>query len=231
MKLPQMARMGSMPTARVVGPGKIGLRGGVNTRFGYDIPHESKLERDAILVFDFDACVESIQAQPVGIPYVDAEGVHRTYYPDLLVHFIKHRGRPIYRPRLCEMKYVRDLRAKKAELLLKMLAGARYAKEQRWDFKVITENHINPQYVLNIELLKRFRNEYRDDGIEAVLVRALKGLGETTPETLLVASSSSATWRMEAVCSMWQLVVDQVIGVDLYKPLTMHSKIWLQDWR
>lgn len=231
MNRPQLTRMETKPTGRKIGPGKFGLRGSVNTRFGYDIPHESKLERDTILVFDSDFCVESIQAQPMGIPYIDSKGVHRTYYPDLLVHFISHRGRPIYRPRLCEMKYSWDLREHKVELLPKLLAGYRYARKQRWDFKIITEKHINPNYVLNVELLKRFRNEYRDEGIEAVLVRALKGLGETNPETLLAASSSSETWRMEAICSMWQLVIDRVIGVDLNGPLTMHSKIWLQDWR
>jgi hypothetical protein len=48
---------------------------------------ESSLERDFLLLLDFNPDVEFFEEQPVKIVYHDAKGRRRTYTPDVLVRY------------------------------------------------------------------------------------------------------------------------------------------------
>ena len=62
------------------------------------IDFESLLEKDYMLLLEFDDEVEIFEEQPVNIA---VQGVPRGYTPDLLVHFKAHLHRP---PQLVEVK-------------------------------------------------------------------------------------------------------------------------------
>src|SRR5438093_12942283 len=67
---------------------------------------ESTLERDFLLLLDFDPDVEFYEEQPLKITYPDEAGQRRTYTPDVLVRYRTERleiGRS--KPHLCEVKY------------------------------------------------------------------------------------------------------------------------------
>jgi hypothetical protein len=48
---------------------------------------ESTLERDFLMLLDFDPHVEFYDVQPVKIEWLDDMGKHRSYTPDVLVHY------------------------------------------------------------------------------------------------------------------------------------------------
>src|SRR5919197_6548596 len=66
---------------------------------------ESSLERDFLLLLDFDPDVEFYEEQPVCIVYQDDHGRCRTYTPDVFVRY-----QTAAKPLLCEVKYRDDLR-------------------------------------------------------------------------------------------------------------------------
>src|SRR5215470_396033 len=66
---------------------------------------ESSLERDFLLLLDFDPEVEYYEEQPVKITYPDARGRHRTYTPDVLV---RYRIGPLQRIFRLEMRQLID---------------------------------------------------------------------------------------------------------------------------
>lgn len=70
---------------------------------------ESSLERDFLLLLDFDRNVERYEEQPVTIRYRDREGKRRTYTPDVLVLYRQNLTGRDTCPLLCEVKYRADL--------------------------------------------------------------------------------------------------------------------------
>src|SRR2546421_5301425 len=74
-----------------------------NTRTQSMTAFESSLERDFLLLLDFDPDVEFYEEQPVKITYHDESGRRRTYTPDV---FVRYRIDPLHtrhaQPHLCE---------------------------------------------------------------------------------------------------------------------------------
>src|SRR5438093_11976708 len=76
-----------MPT-RIVPKNYRNLTGLVhNSRTSTMTAFESSLERDLLLLLDFDPDVESFEEQPVKITYYDDHGRRHTYTPDVLVRY------------------------------------------------------------------------------------------------------------------------------------------------
>lgn len=116
---------------------------------------ESSLERDFLLLLDFDPDVEFFEEQPVTIVYHDATGRRRTYTPDVLVRYRTDRLQARHtKPRLCEVKYCEDLRQHWAEYRPKFRAAQRYAQQQGWRFRVVTERHVRTPYLENVKFLR-----------------------------------------------------------------------------
>src|SRR6266581_6966395 len=69
-----------------------------NTRTQSMTAFESSLERDFLLLLDFDPDVEFYEEQPVRIVYQDDHGRCRTYTPDVFVRY-----RTAAKPLLCEV--------------------------------------------------------------------------------------------------------------------------------
>src|SRR3989442_12552544 len=104
-------RVSPMP-ARIVPKNYRNLTGlDYNSRTAAMAAFESSLERDLLLLLDFDPDVESFEEQPVKITYYDDYGRRHTYTPDVLV---RYRGditsASVLTPVLCEVKYRDDLR-------------------------------------------------------------------------------------------------------------------------
>lgn len=226
----EITRLLSSPPARKIGRSSSSMTGAVATRFGYAVPHESFLERNHTFIFDFDLSVSAIKSQPLAIKYIDADGVKRTYYPDLLVCFHPvGRRRDPPPPWLCEVKYRDQLISKRDEFLPEFLAAHQYARKNGMRFKILTDTAINSDYLANIIFLRRYRYDPRTPEIEAILERTLRTLGESTPESVLAASFHVKNRRMEAVAPLWQMVLSGMIKVDLSTPLTMVSPMRLAD--
>ena len=118
--------------ARIVPKNYRNLTGLVyNSRTSTMTAFESPLERDSLLLLDFDPNVECFEEQPVKILYQDDNGRPHTYTPDVLVRFRSDStGASGPTSVLYEVKYRDDLRQHWREYKVKFKAACRYARGQ-----------------------------------------------------------------------------------------------------
>ena len=200
-----------------------------NTRTSGMTAFESTLERDFLLLLDFDPDVEFFEEQPVKIIYHDAHGQRRTYTPDVLVRYRPHRSQtPQTKPALYEVKYCDDLRQHWAEYRPKFRAAQCYARQQGWRFHVVTERHVRTPYLENVKFLRPYRTLPINDSYRTQLLSALATLEATDPASLLAAVFQDRWQQAQLLPMLWQLVATRQIGTDLEQPLTMQSGLWLQ---
>ena len=108
----------------------------------------SSLERDFLLLLDFDRDVEFYEEQPVKIVYHDAQGRRRTYTPDVLVRYRTDRLQARHtKPLLCEVKYREELRQHWAAYRPKFRAAGRYARQHGWRFRLVTDRDVRTPYL------------------------------------------------------------------------------------
>lgn len=192
--------------------------------------HESRLERDLLIILEFDLNVGRYQAQPLRVPYRDAGGDKHTYTPDVLVEY----RRDILPARwlknlLCEAKFRADLEANWALLRPKFRAAVAYAKERGWRFKILTEREIRTPYLANARFLRGYRRGTLSEEESAVAEQILETLFEmraTTSEGLLGGLRECAENQAQILPILWRLVATGMIGIDLRLPLTMQSPLW-----
>src|SRR6266705_3305876 len=156
-----------------------------NTRTQSMTAFESSLERDFFLLLDFNPDVEFFEEQPVKIVYHDANGRRRTYTPDVLVRYRNDRppARHI-KPLLCEVKYRDDLRQHWVAYRPKFRAAGRYARQQGWRFRVVTERHIRTPYLDNVKFLRSYQAMAINASYRTWLLNTLLELGATNPANL-----------------------------------------------
>lgn len=117
---------------------------------------ESLLEKEYMLLLDFDEDVDSFEEQPVTI---EIPGVPRGYTPDVLVHFRVNvvTGR-VRAPLLTEIKHFEDLKKNAEKYAPKFAAAEHYATEHGWQFHITTEKEIRTVRLANLKFLREYRN-------------------------------------------------------------------------
>lgn len=189
---------------------------------------ESSLERDLILLLEFDLNVEYYEEQPLVIDYVDSNGEEHSYTPDIFVRYRKDIApAKTMAPSLYEVKYRQDLFANWKELKPKFKAARAYTKARGWKFQIITEQEIRTPYLQNVKFLSSYRRLSFNWEEQELLLNKLKDMRETNPESLLLACYKDPINRAKLIPVMWYLVSISMIRTDLRLPLTMHSRIWL----
>jgi hypothetical protein len=203
-----------------------------NTRTQSMTAFESSLERDFLLLLDFDPDVEFYEEQPVKITYHDDRGRRRTYTPDVFVRYRTDRLPAQHtQPHLCEVKYRDDLRHHWAEYRPKFRVAQRYARQRGWRFRVVTEKHVRTPYLENVKFLRSYQTIPINERYQTQFLNALSALEETDPASLLTATSQDRWQQAQMLPMLWQLIARREVGTDLAQPLTMHSRIWLQESR
>ncbi len=199
----------------------------IDARSRCAVGFESALERDFYLMLDFDPAVTRFEEQPVRIAYRDPEGISRTYTPDVLVHYSSMPTKAKLPPsRLYEIKYREDLRANWREYKPKFKAARRYAAQQGWVFRLVSEREIRTPYLKNATFLRSFRTRtVASEDCRRVVV-TLAEVGGITPEALLALLSNERQERARLLAVLWHLVAHAQIGTDLMLPLTMYSRLW-----
>lgn len=189
------------------------------------VASESSLERDFLVLLEFDPAVERYEEQPVRIEYVDAGGRRRTYTPDVLVHYRTDLF-PARPPLLCEVKYRDELAAHWQEFKSKVRAGRAYARGRGWRFKLVTERMVRTPYLQSAKFLRPYRALAVNDADVRLLLDSLREIGEADPERLLALIHHDPYKRAELLPTLWHLVSHGQVSVDLNQPLTMRSPLW-----
>jgi len=212
--------LSSRRPARTIGTSRRSITGRVAFA-GRSVSFESSLERDFVVLLDFDLTVEDVLEQPFRITYQGADGRERHYTPDFLVEY-ENGDRVIY-----EVKYRANLKEEWATFKPRFRAAIRYAKQNGMRFSIATEVEIRgSSYLANVRFLRPYRDYAPVLAIDEHLIKTLAALGETTPESLLVAAYWTLENRIKAIAPLWRLVATRRIHADLYEPLTMATPIW-----
>lgn len=186
---------------------------------------ESTLEKDFLLLLEFAPDVSGFDEQPITICYRDAHGQPRRYTPDVLVRF----HAPDRPTELYEVKYRDDLRQNWAVYRPKFKAAWRYARQQRWRFRWVTEREVRTPRLSNARFLRRFRALNPPESDRALLLSMLAQARATTPEVLLQRCSHDQWQVAQLMTALWFLVATYQIQTDLGRPLTMRSVLHSVD--
>src|SRR5690606_11240914 len=187
-----MVRFIQEKAPRKIGTNRRSLTGQVSMRGGrYAVAFESSLERDFVMLQDFDPTVERVISQPICLTFIDEEGERRQYTPDYQV-FARSGAVMLY-----EIKYRSDLREQWRDLRPKFKATIRYCSQRDWRFKIMTDQEIRgTAYLDNV----RFLRPYLDRRIDVERIKHLQTilamLGSTTPQALLEAAYARLEERL-----------------------------------
>lgn len=191
-------------------------------------PYESSLERDFLTICAFDYKVERVLAQPITIKYKDRSGRLRSYTPDFLVFYRRDLDdTKRQNPLLCEIKPSDKLADHSAKFAKRFEAAEQKAKQESWDFRVLTELDIRTPYLANVRFLLPYREADYAPEAAWILLERLKAFGETDPHTLLSSLFRDREHQARHLPVLWHLVADFDVRTDLMRPLTMKSRIWL----
>jgi hypothetical protein len=185
--------------------------------------YESSLERDFMQMVRFDNNIESFEAQPITISYLDSLGKQRKYTPDGLIKFKPALQLP---NTLFEIKYREDFRQDWKVLIPKFRAAKQFCEEQFWRFEVYTDREIRTPYLENVKFLWQYLKRTPDISDKERVLQLLSDLEETDPDMLLCALCRVKSNRAYMIPIIWHLTAIGEIGCDLEQPLTMRSRIW-----
>ncbi|MBB3122455.1 TnsA endonuclease N-terminal domain-containing protein [Pseudoduganella violacea] len=176
-----------------------------------------------------DPAVANVEEQPVQISYTTSDGKQRRYTPDALVRFNADTTGATPMPLLCEIKYREEYKAKFFEFKERFQVARRYAREQGWRFRVITDREIRTSRFANLRFLGGFKDRIQDADQAEAMLQALRAAGESSPAALL-STFSSDPWKQAALLpALWGLIATEKILADLSEPLSMSSKISVHD--
>ncbi|MBK0053056.1 TnsA endonuclease N-terminal domain-containing protein [Stenotrophomonas sp. S39] len=200
------------------------LTGKVNLEAGGVAGFESSLERDLLLILDFDRTVLSVKEQPFSLTHIQDASVRR-YTPDVMAEY----DRDVLPTVVFEVKPIEKLRADWASLRPAFKAAVAHCRLRDWQFKIVTERHIRTPYLANAKFLRRYRD------LPPLLVRQAQlrytatALGPTTPQGLLAAAYWPKEEQAQAIPALWQMVATGQFNIDLTKPLSMRTPMHLVE--
>lgn len=208
---------------RVIGTSRRALTGFVPVK-GVCVPFESSLERDFLVLQDYNPNVSEVIAQPHKIQYIDDKKKKRRYTPDFLVRF-DNSTEIVY-----EVKYREDFLTNFSDFKGRFKAARTFYKNHDVRFKLIDEIKIrNGTFWKNIQFLHAYQDLLSDVNFENRLIQCLKITGEIHPQGLLEFAFSSKLNRMKAIPFLWRLLANDYFQYCHNEPLTMYSAIWIDE--
>lgn len=185
---------------------------------------ESTLEKEYMLLLDFDPRVVRYEVQPIRLPL--SRG--RSYVPDVLVDYAADLFDDPITCELVEIKAQADLVKHAEDYREKFEVAAAYAAERGWRFVIRTEHNIRTPRLQNLKFLKRYRDLPPDLDREAQLLDAIGHCGSRcTVNALLEGASTDPEDRAHYAAPLWRLVAVQQLKIDLDAMIQPDSVVWL----
>lgn len=195
---------------------------------GKSLGYESLLERDLMILLEFDDTVKGFEEQPVKVPLVNNGKKLKPYVPDILIHHFPTPAGEIWRPVLGEVKDTKDLKKNKAKYAPKFEAASRYADERGWEWRIFTEKDIRTPYLDNLKFLRQYHSEEPDSVLlQEVILNLQTARSSVTVDSLLKKLCPTEDKILHITPAIWHLVATNRITTNLQKPLTMKSKLSL----
>jgi hypothetical protein len=183
-----------------------------STTVGRFMEYESLLERDWMLLLDFDREVEWMCEQPLRLRYLkDDQRV--SHVPDLLVWRTQT-------PELCDVKS--NERLEDPRFLAQVEATGRACAEAGFGYRVLSEP--DRQLLVTVRWLAGFREPPPDPDGERARMLALLAVG---PSTLCELMSGAVEPSLARPVLMRLLWTGEAM-VDLTAPITEASRVWMR---
>lgn len=182
---------------------------------------ESSLERDALILIEFNTSITRYLSQPRSFNYFH-DKKNRKYTPDIFIEY--DNGRKLY----IEVKYREDIKKDWDILKPKFKAAIEeLATEENTRFKIWSEKEIRTPLLKNATFLLPYRHRSFENYQLEMIKKVVSRFSETTPEDLIRICSSNLETRAEFLNTLWYALSNQIIKADLTRPLTMKSPIWM----
>jgi len=177
---------------------------------------ESLLEKDYLLLLDFDDTIEKFETQPVRIP---VPRVPNGYVPDVLILYLPHPDTgAIRKPLLVEVKHSDDLKRNEKKYAPKFAAAQQFTENKGWEFAIVDQTQIRTPRLANLKFLREYRNvnpSYED--IRRVL--ECIGDGETSSRALLDTLAPTTDDQLYWLPVIWSMLLTRYLATDLDQPL------------
>ena len=208
----------------------IGVTGAfASLKNGRMLGFESLLERDLMILLEFDGQVEGFEEQPITVPISELGKRPSKYVPDLLVQYkASTKPKKPRRPLLAEIKHTSDLAKHAAKYQPKFEAARNFAEDRDWEFRIINETEIRGPYLQNLKFLREYVKIAPSEADVAYLLGGLAELdGQSGLEDFLTHVCPSPERRLALLPVLWHLVVTGRVRTDLSVPLTGDTVLFL----
>lgn len=187
---------------------------------------ESLLEKEYMLLLDFDDRVDHFEAQPVIVP---VPGIPKGYVPDVLIHYLPDsESGEIRKPLLTEVKHTDDLRRNAEKYAPKFAEAEKYASERGWEFRVTTQIDIRTQRLANLKFLREYRNIQPAHQANSRLIQAVgKAGGVSSPKILLEQLAVTDDDQLYWLPVIWHAVVTRQLLADWDQPIDYDAALHL----
>jgi TnsA endonuclease N terminal/TnsA endonuclease C terminal len=188
--------------------------------------YESTLERDFMLLLQFDAMVDVYTPQPLTMSYRGNDGQMHRYTPDGLIEW--RTDRPLYdsRPVLVEIKYREAFQGDWRRWRVLARAAQEYASDRGWLFRIYTEREIRTPVLENARFLQPYLRRTTAPEMEQWLIDSLRDVIESTPRDLITMLYRDKWNQASLIPVLWKLLAERRVGFDVTLPITMQSPIW-----
>lgn len=206
------------------------VTGGYSSRKNEEMDaFESLLEKDYLLLLDFDDAVTGFEVQPVRIPVT---GVPNGYVPDVFVEY-RHdlKTGEIRKPLLVEVKTAEDLVRNAEKYAPKFAAARQYADERGWEFRTVDQHEIRSSRLVNLKFLREYRNVTpSNDDIQTVLKHMQCVVGKSSSLVVLEALAPTDADKLHWLPVIWSMALTRHLLTDLDKPFTGDVPLWLPEF-
>lgn len=195
---------------------------------GKSLGYESLLERDLMILLEFDDTVERFEEQPVKVPLVVNGKKLKPYVPDILIHYLPSESGEARRPVLGEVKKSDDLKKNKKKYAPKFEAASRHSEEHGWEWRIFTEKDICTPYLDNLKFLREYHSAEPDAVLLQEVINYLQNArSSVTVESLLKKLCPTEDTTLQIAPAIWNLVATKRITANLEKPLTIKTRLSL----
>jgi TnsA endonuclease C terminal/TnsA endonuclease N terminal len=190
--------------------------------------YESALERDFMLLMQFDAEIDFYTPQPLTMPYRGSDGQMHKYTPDGLIEWRSDKRLADTRPVLVEIKYREAFQGEWRKWRALKRAAMGYANDRGWDFQIYTEREIRTPFLDNVRFLLPYKRRTSAPEIESWVIENLRDVIESTPRDLITMLYRDKWNQASLIPVMWRLLAERRISFDITLPLNMQSPIWIE---
>ncbi len=189
---------------------------------------ESLLEKEYMLLLEFDERVLRFEVQPVTIA---VPGIPKGYVPDVLVHYHPDPiSGEISKPLLTEVKHTDDLQRNAQKYAPKFAAAEEYASECGWEFRITTQVDIRTPLLANLKFLREYRNIEPATQDSSRLIQIVRDSGGiSSVDDLLSRLASTDDDRLHWLPVIWHAVVTRSLLADWDQAINNDTALHLPE--